>query len=89
MADFLSVESSSIAGIAHEPETSTLRVKFQSGEVYHYDGVSADQFDAFVNAKSIGRHFHGEIRGKFPHTRQQTEKARPEQAAEPDVTTAR
>jgi hypothetical protein len=59
------VESSSIAAIAHDPVTKSLVVQFKNGGTYRYDGISADQHQKLMAAKSIGTHFQQHIRAKF------------------------
>ena len=56
------VQSSSINTIGYEPDTQTLHVEFASGRAYHYKGVSPEEHDALLNAKSIGAHFSKFIR---------------------------
>lgn len=61
------VESSQIAAIGHDPETNTLAIEFKNwkGEpssVYHYDAFTAEQFEEFKNAESIGSHFGKHIK---------------------------
>jgi hypothetical protein len=58
------VKSSNIKGIGYHPETQTMAVKFSNG-IYHYNGVTEKEFQAFQKAESIGKHFHSVIRGKF------------------------
>ncbi len=74
------VESSQIAAIGHDPATNTLAIQFKSGAapVYHYANFSADDFNAFMGAKSIGSHFSKHIKAapdRFPYTRIEAEKA--------------
>lgn len=57
-----SVKSSQISEIGHDPETNTLAVKFAKGGLYHYDGVTAAQFDAIKSAESIGSHLDKHIK---------------------------
>jgi hypothetical protein len=58
-----SVESSKIHAIGHDPETQTLAIQFKNfktgegGSIYHYANFTADQFEAFKSAESIGKHF--------------------------------
>jgi hypothetical protein len=61
------VESSRIHAIGHRPESNTLSVQFKTktgepGNVYQYDAFTAEQFDEFKNAESIGSHFEKRIR---------------------------
>lgn len=59
------MSSSSIASVGHDPETDTLEVEFRDGSVHQYDGASAKDHHALVNASSVGKHFHAHVRGKF------------------------
>ena len=71
------VESSQIAAIGHAPESNTLAIRFKNykgglGSLYHYDNFTADDFEAFKNAESLGRHFGQHIKPfaeKFPYTK--------------------
>ena len=58
------VKSSNIAAVAHEGDT--LFVRFNSGAVWKYHGVSPEAFAAFRLAPSIGRHFAQLIKPHHP-----------------------
>lgn len=72
-----SVESSQIAALGYDAETQTLAIRFKNwkGEatsLYHYQNVSAAEFEALRDADSIGRHFGQHIKpeaAKYPYTR--------------------
>lgn len=57
------VASSQIAEIGHDPASNTLAVRFKQdkfapkGSLYHYANFTAEDFQEFKSAKSIGR-FH-------------------------------
>ncbi|MFX3547662.1 KTSC domain-containing protein [Ralstonia mannitolilytica] len=60
--DMQAVESKQIHSIGYDAETNTLAIRFKNwkGEVtslYHYENFSAEDFEAFKSAESIGRHF--------------------------------
>lgn len=61
------VGSSMIAEVGYDEENLTLRVKFNKGGnvVYDYAGVTPEKHAELMNAKSIGRHFHKNIKGKY------------------------
>ncbi|OEZ02285.1 MULTISPECIES: KTSC domain-containing protein [Stenotrophomonas] len=72
------VDSSQIHSIGHDADTNTLAICFKRGtgaargpgSVYHYQNFSADEFEAFKNAESIGKHFGGFIKpfpDKYPY----------------------
>lgn len=69
-----SVKSSQIKEIGHDPADSTLAIRFNTGALYHYSGVSTKQFDEFKSAESIGSHFGKHIKGKHEYKRIPEEK---------------
>jgi hypothetical protein len=73
------VKSNQIAEIGHDGDT--LAVRFQhGGTLYHYHGVSPDDFAKLQAAESMGSHLHQHIKGNFefskiedPATEQESE----------------
>lgn len=69
------VESSQIAAIGHDPLTNTLVIQFPgyagaSGSVYTYANFTAEDFEAFRNAPSVGSYFYKFIKPnslKYPY----------------------
>lgn len=55
-----SVKSSNIQSMGHDGDK--LHVEFKGGKVFEYEGVSREQFDEMMGAKSIGSHFARNIR---------------------------
>ena len=56
------VDSSQIDSIGHDAETNTLAVRFKNwkgelGSTYHYANFTVEDFAAFKDAESIGKHF--------------------------------
>ena len=72
-----SVESSQIAAIGYDAGSQTLAIQFKGkgdkpGSVYHYSGVTLEDFAAFKSAESIGSHFYRHIKPfdqKYPYVR--------------------
>jgi hypothetical protein len=60
--DMVSVQSSQISQIGHEGDV--LRVLFNRGDLYEFDGVSPSEFEALRGAQSIGKHFNATIKGR-------------------------
>jgi hypothetical protein len=58
MVDMVSVVSSNIKAVGHDKETATLYVSFHSGGLYAYPEVSEAEYKAFIEADSVGKHFH-------------------------------
>ena len=63
--DRISVSSSNIRSIGYEASSLTLEVEFKSGSVYQYMGVPKNEYEALVNAASIGRHLNSNIKGRY------------------------
>lgn len=65
-----SVESSQIHAIGHDPETNTLAVQFKDyknkcgGSIYHYKNFSAEKFEEFKSAESVGVFFKANIKNE-------------------------
>lgn len=68
------VESSQIHSIGHDAETNTMAIRFKNWKgwkrgLYHYSNVTTEDFEAFKNAESLGKHFGAHIKpfaDKFP-----------------------
>lgn len=60
----IKVQSSVIESIDHSGKA--LLVRFLSGRVYRYRGVTSDVFEAFLAADSKGTFFNLKILGRYP-----------------------
>jgi len=66
------VTSSQIAAIGHSSDHNILAIQFppskkdpdQPGSLYHYENMSAEEFDLFLKAESIGSHFIKHIKNR-------------------------
>lgn len=74
--EMIPVVSSQIAAIGHHAESNTLAIQFpdkkdgSAGSLYHYENVTAEMFDQFRGAESIGSHFIKHIKphaDRFPY----------------------
>lgn len=59
------VTSSAISGIGHDG-ADTLRVRFTSGLMYDYKGVSVEAFTRLRKSESVGAHFNAQVRDRYP-----------------------
>jgi hypothetical protein len=59
------VISKNINSIHYTPDTKILEVHFNDGTKYHYHGVPEAVHKSFENAKSHGKHFIDNIKGKY------------------------
>lgn len=55
------VISSNISALAHDDD-ETLYIRFNSGAVYAYDGVTVTKFLLMLGADSVGKFFHAQIK---------------------------
>ena len=86
--ELVDVESSQIHSIGHDPTTNTLAIRFTKGyganrgpgSLYHYQNFNAEDFAAFRDAESKGKHFGREIK-PFPEIYPYTKIAEQQQAA--------
>ena len=65
--EMIPVESSQIHAISHDPESNTLAIRFKrwNGEIsslYHYQNFTAEDFERFRSAESLGKHFGAHIK---------------------------
>ncbi len=58
------VESSSLSEVGYDAQKQILAVRFTSGAIYHYAGVSENDYASLLEAESLGKHFAAQIRGK-------------------------
>lgn len=68
--DMKPVNSSNVKEVGYDPATKTLAISFHSGGTYHYADVSPEKHAEMMAAKSIGGHFHKNIRDKHVTTKQ-------------------
>ena len=61
----MAVKSSQIAGVGYDLASKTLAIRFNSGGLYHYAGVNAEEYLKLTNAKSIGTYFGSNIKNVF------------------------
>ena len=65
MAEWQQLESSNLKRCSYDIETETLRIQFNSGKVYTYDGVPASVYNGLLEASSPGQYFNSNIKGVY------------------------
>ncbi len=58
----LAVNSSNLASVGYDEESSTLEVEFNSGYIYHFFGVPFHLYSSLMFARSKGEFFDRFIR---------------------------
>lgn len=69
MTGGIPMRSSFIRKVQHIKRLNALFIEFTSGGLYQYRGFTAAAFGRFLKAKSAGRYFHRNIRGKYKYER--------------------
>jgi len=64
------VSSSFIAAVGQEPAPGTqnlltVRIRFNHGREYEYNDVDPEDYQALMDAPSIGSHFHSTFKRKY------------------------
>lgn len=67
--DWQPLDSRMLAAVAYEPATTTLCLRFRSGEIYAYFDFPEAQYQEFLRAESRGRYFLSHIRGRYRYQR--------------------
>ena len=66
MYKFHNVTSSAISKLGYDLKEKKLKVVFNHGREYEYEGVSEDTFKKFLKAPSIGKFYNQHIKGLLP-----------------------
>jgi hypothetical protein len=62
---FTKIDSGHIDGVKYDSLSRVLAVRFQNGYVYHVQGVSPEDHQAFMDAPSQGEHYHQHIKPNY------------------------
>lgn len=66
MIEWVFVSSEAIRQVGHDPETKRMYIDFHHSILqYTFCGVPEEQFKEFINASSIGRFYHENIKDKY------------------------
>lgn len=59
------VSSSNIASIGYDEDNQILEIEFNDGSVYQYSGVPSNEHDGIMNADSMGKYLHANIKKRY------------------------
>ena len=66
MIDWVNVRSSAIRKIGYDASTSRMYIDFEDSDPhYTFCRVPEQVFREFINARSVGRHFHQHIKDRY------------------------
>lgn len=63
--EMIQVDSSNLAAIGYDENTSTLTIQFKSGAIYEYYDVPQFEFDNLMGAESKGTHANQNIYKRY------------------------
>lgn len=63
------VESTTLAAIAYNPDRKLLELTFRTHSIYRYFDVPSETFEGLLQAPSKGSYFNRHIRSRFPYQR--------------------
>lgn len=67
--NMIQVTSSNVESIGYDELQQVLYVRFLSGGLYIYKGVSSYEFEGLLNAPSVGSYLHRNIKNVYPYER--------------------
>lgn len=59
-------DSTNVALVRHDETCNDLTVKYKDGSSWNYRGVTPEEFEKLIKAKSIGSHLREHIQKKHP-----------------------
>lgn len=59
------VNSSTIKSLAYNEEVKELLVTFKNNTTYSYEDVPFTEFEAMIEAESVGKYFSSKIKGNY------------------------
>ncbi len=63
------VSSSNVSAVGYDAMTHRLFVRFTTGSLYRYEGVTDSTYRAFLDAPSKGQFVWQHLRGQYPYFR--------------------
>jgi len=67
--DMISVDSSNVAAVGYDEDSSTLQVEFNNGGTYQYFDVSVHLFEGLRDADSVGGFLAANIKGSYRYSK--------------------
>jgi hypothetical protein len=63
------VDSSNLASVGYDEANEILEIEFNHGGVYQYFDVPKEEYDALMNADSLGSYFFHNIRDVYDYSK--------------------
>jgi len=65
----VTVESTNLAAVGYDADSSTLEIEFRNGSVYQYFDVPSFVVDDLISGESAGSYFYSNVRGVYRFAR--------------------
>ena len=69
MLEMQYVESSNIQAVGYDEDKEILVLDFNSGTTYQYENVPVGVYQGLMDAESIGKYFHKNIRSVYEYSK--------------------
>ena len=56
------IQSTQIKSVGYDEKTSTLEIEFHRGNIYQYNPITKEGYEAMMKAESPGKFFHANIK---------------------------
>lgn len=67
--DMTNVDSSNVAAVGYDEDSSTLQVEFKNGGTYQYFDVPKSSFVGLRDAASVGGYLAAHIKGSYRYSK--------------------
>ncbi len=67
--EMASVDSSNIAAVGYDEDSSTLQVEFNNGALYQYFDVPENIFEELRDAGSVGGYLAAHVKGSYRYSK--------------------
>lgn len=67
--DMINVDSSNVAAVGYDEDSSTLQVEFNNGGMYQYFDVPVNLFEGLRDADSVGGYLAANIKGRYRYSK--------------------
>lgn len=63
------IESTKLRSVGYDEDKYCMEIEFQDGRVYQYLGIPRDEYRGLMEASSPHQYFERNVKGVYPHTR--------------------
>ena len=65
--DRVSVNSSNVDSVGYNPDSLTLEIEFNSGDIYQYYDVPEYIYDELISAGSVGQYLNQNVKNNYSY----------------------